>query len=161
MVRRSWTLILGMLIGGGFYLLLVDITSSPELYVLAAVAIICGVALELSREQGFVEARISLRWLLGAWRILIQIGAAIPVLCWEALVQLVAPRPVRGTFRAVRFRAGADTPPNVGRRALTEWFGSLAPNTIVVGVDPERDLLLVHQLPRRGDPDQIDPLGLG
>jgi hypothetical protein len=40
-------------------------------------------------------------------------------------------------------------------------MGSLSPNTIVVGVDTERGLVLVHQLQRQGDAEQIDPLGLG
>ncbi len=61
----------------------------------------------------------------------------------------------------MRFRATKETPQDVGRRALTEWLGSLAPNTIVIGIDTKRDLLLVHQLHREGEPDDVDPLGLG
>lgn len=161
MIKRARILGFGALIGGAFYLLLVDIKSSPELYVLAAVGIASGVAFELAREQGFVEASIRLRWLTRAWRPVLKVLPNIAVVCWEALVQLVRPRPVRGCFRAVGFRATKDSEHDVGRRALTEWFGSLAPNTIVVGVDPDRGLLLVHQLRREGDPDQIDPMGLG
>lgn len=161
MIKKARILGFGALIGGAFYLLLVDTKSSPELYVLAATGIACGVAFELARGQGFVEASIRLRWLAQAWRPVLKVFPNIAVVCWEALVQLVRPRPVRGCFRAVRFRATNDSEHDVGRRALTEWFGSLAPNTIVVGVDPDRGLLLVHQLRREGDPDQIDPMGLG
>jgi Na+/H+ ion antiporter subunit len=160
-IKRARVLGIGALIGGAFYLLLVDTRSSPELYVLAAVGIASGVAFSLGRTQGFTEAAIRPRWLLSAWRPVLKVFSDIAILCQEALHQLVRPRPVRGCFRAVRFRASDDTPHDAGRRALTEWLGSLAPNTIVVGVDPDRGLLLVHQLRREGDPDQVDPLGLG
>jgi multisubunit Na+/H+ antiporter MnhE subunit len=160
-MRRVWIGVLGLLIGGGFYLLLIDTTLLPEAYLMIGVAIACAVAFELSREQGFTEARIRPWWLLGGWRVLLKVFVDIALLCREALAQLLAPRQARGGFRAVAFRASKDTPQDAGRRALTEWLGSLAPNTIVVGVDAERELLLVHQLHRQGAPDQIDPLGLG
>lgn len=160
-LRTAWILVLGTLIGGGFYFLLIDTASLPELYVMAGVAVGCAVAFELAREQGFVEARIVPWWLLTGWRVMLKIPLDIALLCFEALVQLVAPRPVRGEFRAVPFRATDEEPHDAGRRALSEWMGSVSPNTIVVGVDSERQLVLVHQLHRQGGSDQVDPLGLG
>lgn len=160
-MRRLWILTLGLLIGGGFYLLLIDTTLLPEVYLMVGVAITCAGAFLLSREQGFTEARIRPWWLLGGWRVVFKIFLDIALLCREAVIQLLAPRATRGAFRAVTFQACRDTPQDAGRRALTEWLGSLAPNTIVVGVDAEQELLLVHQLRLQGDPGQIDPLGLG
>lgn len=160
-MRRLWILTLGLLIGGGFYLLLIDTTLLPEVYLMLGVAITCACAFALAREQGFTEARVRPWWLLGGWRVVVKIVLDIGLLCREAVTQLVAPRDARGEFRAVRFQASKDTPQDAGRRALTEWLGSLAPNTIVVGVDAERELLLVHQLHRQGEADEIDPLGLG
>jgi hypothetical protein len=154
-------LALGALIGGGFYLLLIDITDLPELYALAGVAVGCAIAFELAREQRFAESRIVLSWLLSGWHVIVKVPLDIAWLCWEALVQVVAPRPVRGVFRAAAFSATADTPEDTGRRALSEWLGSLSPNTIVLGIDAERGLVLVHQLHRQGDAEQLDPLGLG
>lgn len=161
MIRRASILGLGAVLGGAFYLLLVDTKSSPELYVLAAVGIVSGIAFELSREQGFTEATLRLRWFVAGWRVALKILTNIPVLCFEAIAQTIRPQAVRGQFRAVRFRASKETPEDVGRRALTEWLGSLAPNTIVIGVDTDRELLLVHQLRREGEGDDLDPLGLG
>lgn len=161
MIRRVGIFTLAAVLGGAFYLLLVDITSSPELYVLVVTAIVCAIAFWVSREQKFVEAAVRPSWLLAGRRVLAKIVPNILVLAGEALAQLVRPRPVRGTFRAVPFRATAQTPEDTGRRALTEWVGSLAPNTIVVGVDDERGLLLVHQLRRQGRTEEIDPMGLG
>lgn len=161
LIRRLWGLALGIAIGGGFYILLIDTTSLPELYVLAGVALACAIGMQLAHEQGFVEARIRPWWLAGAWRLVLKIPSDIAIVCWEALVQLVRPRAPRGEFRAVPYRATADNPLDTGRRALTEAVGSIAPNTIVVGVDADRGLLLVHQLRRRGEPQELDPLGLG
>ena len=89
MIRTAF--LLGVLIGGGFYLLLIDTASLPELYVLAGVAVGCAVAFGLAREQGFIESQISPRWLLRGWRVVLKIPLDIGILCWEAIVQLVAP----------------------------------------------------------------------
>lgn len=150
-----------VVVGGGFYLQLIDTTSLPELYVLAGVALACGIGFQLAREQGFVEARIQPLWLLRGWRLLWRIPSDIAVVCAEALAQLARPRATRGVFRATRFSATAETPPQTGRRALAETVGSFAPNTIVVGVDAERGLILTHQLRRHGPPEDLDVTRLG
>jgi hypothetical protein len=160
-LRMAWILVLGGLIGGGFYFLLIDTASLPEVYAMAGVAVGCAAAFALAREQGFTEAQINPVWLLKGWSAVLKIPTDIALLCWEVLLQLVAPRQVRGTWRAARFGATKQTASDTGRRAMSEWMGSVAPNTIVVGVDPERGLVLVHQLRRQGDTDQLDPLGLG
>ena len=159
--RRVGIVALGVLIGGGFYMLLIDTASLPELYALAGVAVACAVAFVLAREQGFTEARIVPLWLASGWRVIVKIPLDITLLCREALLQLVAPRRIRGVFRAARFAAVEENPGDAGRRALSEWLGSLSPNTIVIGVDPDRRVVLVHQLRRQGNADHIDPLGLG
>lgn len=153
--------LVGVVIGGAFYMLLIDTTSLPELYVLAGVAVTCGVAYRVGRQQEFVEPHIAPSWLLASGRLLVRIPADIVLVCREAVAQLLAPRAVRGTFRAARFDAVAATPSDTGRRALVETLGSVAPNTIIVGVDADRGLLLVHQLRRHGDPQDLDSLRLG
>lgn len=161
MIKRTWHVALGSAIGGAFYLLLIDNSSGPELYVLAGVALGCGVTFTLAREQEFVGARFKLRWLARIWRLIIDVPRDIAVVCSEALAQLVSPKPARGRFRAVPYSAVEENPIDTGRRALTEGFGSVAPNTVVVGVDAERGLLLVHQLRVQGDPEELDVLRLG
>lgn len=151
----------GFILAGSFYLLLIDTLDPPELYAGAAAALIAAIVFEVSREQGFAEARISPAWLLRAWRALFRVPPDIARVCIAALRQVAAPRKRRGTLRAVSFQARSDQPPEVGRRALAEALGSLAPNTIVIGIDTERGLILAHQLHRSGGADDIDPLGLG
>ena len=70
------------------------------------------------------------------------------MLCWEALVQVLRPRPVRGSFRAAPFDATGSDSDAVGRRATTEWIGSISPNTIVAGV-PAR---LIRRIPADSTP---------
>lgn len=153
--------LLGLLLGAAFYLLLIDTVSLPELYAGAGAALLAGIAFEVSREQGFAEASFSPTWFARVWRLGWQVPVAIVLVCREAIFQLVRPRRSRGGFRAISFRAGAEGSRDVGRRALAEALGSLAPNTIVIGIDPDRNLLLVHQLGRKSSRDQIDVLGLG
>jgi hypothetical protein len=59
-MRRLGLTLAGFTLASAFYLLLVDTTSLPELYVLVAVALIATVAFEAAREHGFPEARFSL-----------------------------------------------------------------------------------------------------
>jgi multisubunit Na+/H+ antiporter MnhE subunit len=68
---------------------------------------------------------------------------------------LVLRRPVRGSFRAVRYTPGAERRSAVGR-TLTEIWGSLMPNRYVVGIDEEEATLLVHELVPSNEP--LDPL---
>jgi multisubunit Na+/H+ antiporter MnhE subunit len=151
--------LLGAAIAAAFYLALIDTTSLPELYAGAGVVVLAALAFAASLRQGFVEATIHPVWLLRAWRPLLGVPRDAWILARDAVAQTVRPQRERGQLRAIPFRAG-DTPADVGRRALTEILGSLAPNTIVIGVDPERELLLVHQLERRGDPADLDVLRL-
>jgi hypothetical protein len=147
---------------GALYLLLIDITSLPEVIVGAGAATIAATGFELAREQqtaGGVSAR--LRWFATVYRALLKVPSDVAAVSLVAMRQLVRPQPVNGTFRAVRFRCGPELDIETGRRALAESLGSFAPNTIIVGVDTERELILGHQLRRTGGAEAIDVLGLG
>jgi len=77
-------------------------------------------------------------------------------LTW-ALVRTLAGRPVHGRFRAVAYPTTTGDPAAAGRRALSEIAGSLAPNRYVLGIDPEREVMVVHELLPSSAP--LDPLG--
>jgi hypothetical protein len=158
-MRRLALTLAGFALAGSFYLLLIDTVSLPEIYVLIVVALLAAAAFETSRE-GFPEARFPPRSLARGWRAVVRVPLDTGLLCKEAFAQLRQHKRSRGQFRAVPFRAGTSEHDR-GRYALTEIVGSLAPNTIVIGVDADSDLLLVHQLRRIGDRDDIDVLELG
>jgi len=151
----------GWLFAGALYLLLIDTTDLPELIVGAGAAAIAATGFELAREQrvaGGMSAR--LRWLGRLYRPLLNVPSDVLALTGLATRQLIRPRAVNGEFRSVPFETHAEKR-ETGRRALAESFGSFAPNTIIIGVDAERELLLGHQLRRRGGDEAIDVLRLG
>jgi multisubunit Na+/H+ antiporter MnhE subunit len=137
------------------WLLLVDMTESPELITGAVVVAIAAIGSELVRAHDVARARPVWRGLARAWKPILRAPADV------GRVALAIAGRRRGGFYALPFRPGGDDPADVGRRALAEALGSFAPNTIVVGVDQEREHLLAHQLlPTRKPQDAIDPLGL-
>lgn len=142
----------------GFWLLLVDTHEEAQLLVGAGVAILAATISELVRRQRIAAVRMRPAWLTRLWRP----AATVP----RDLVRLAAAVPRGrqrpGLLRALPFDGDVEDPTDNGRQALAELAGSFSPNTIVIGVDAERHLLLVHQLlPEEEDPERsIDPLGV-
>lgn len=150
------------ILAGGLYLLLIDTTSLPELIVAVGAAVIAATGFELAREQQTAGGLgMRLHWLLKAYRPVLKVPADIVFVSLTAVRQLARPKAVNGRFRAVPFRCGPEHDIETGRMALAESLGSFAPNTIIVGVDVERELILGHQLRSTGGAEAIDVLGLG
>ena len=160
-MRRASVWLAGAVLAGGLYLLLIDTTDLPELILGAGITILAATAFSLAREQYLAAETFRLAWLGRVYRPVAQVPSDIVAVSGAALVQLRHPRQTHGAFRAVPFHCGDDEAREIGRRALAESLGSFAPNTIIIGVDPERELLLGHQLRRRGGRTAIDILGLG
>ncbi len=161
-IRRAAAWAAGWTFAGALYLLLIDTTSLPELIVGAGAAALAATGFELARQQQTVAGLSArLRWMGRLHRPLLTAPADIAAVSLLAFRQLIRPKQVNGTFRAVPFRCGPEHDVETGRRALAEAFGSFAPNTIIVGVDVDRDLILGHQLRHTGGPEAIDVLGLG
>jgi hypothetical protein len=160
--RRTLGWILGWVGAGALYFLLIDITDLPELIVGAGVAVVAASGFELARAREATGQRARLRWMLTLHRALLQVPSDVAAVSLTAIGQLVHPRTTVGAFRATSFQEGGE-PESVqrGRRALAESMGSFAPNTIVIGVDGERGLVLAHQLRRGGGAEAIDVLGIG
>jgi hypothetical protein len=162
LARRLARVGVGFALAAVLYLLLVDTTSLPELYAGAAIVLLAALGFGAAREQQRREASFRAAWLPRVWSAVARIPGDALRLVWELVAQLLSRRRRRGVLRAVPFRHGGDdSGVEIGRRAATELLGSLAPNTIVIGVDPDTDLLLVHQLRRSGGREQIDVLRLG
>jgi multisubunit Na+/H+ antiporter MnhE subunit len=160
-LRRAAAWSAGWLFAAALYLLLIDTTDLPELIVGVVAAGIAATAFELAREQHIAGETIRARWLGRLYRPLVRVPRDVALVCAVALRQLLHRQPVQGEFRAVRFACGEDEALEVGRRALAESFGSFAPNTIIVGVDADRQLILAHQLWRTEGRKAIDVLELG
>jgi hypothetical protein len=151
-----------LVFAGAFYELLIDTRSVPELVVLGVVAVLAATGAELAREQSILGEEVRRGWLLRLPLALRAVPGDVVRVSAAALRQLVAPRARVGRFLALPFTCppGAERDPRQrGRRALAEFAGSVGPNTVIVGVDFERGLLLAHQLVA-SDPKTIDPLEL-
>ena len=143
------------------WMLLVDNESLPELLVGAGVVCIATVGSELVRAQRIAQVRVRAAWLARLWKPTARIPVDVGIVMWALVRQLVERRPERGTVRAIRFRVTGEDPESNARRALAELAGSMAPNTIVIGVDQRRRIVIAHQLERTGSAEStLDPLEL-
>ena len=150
----SWTF------AAAVYLLLIDTTDEPELIVGAVAALLGAVATELSRDPRVTVERAPLIAFARLYRPVLRVPSDTALLI-RALVACVRGRRASiGAFRSVPFR-NSPTNERSDRRALAEIAGSLAPNTVVVGIDTEAQRLIVHQLVVTGGPRALDPLELG
>jgi multisubunit Na+/H+ antiporter MnhE subunit len=147
---------------GALWMVLDDTVALPELLTGAAAALLGAIAAEAVHSQKIVRVRFELRWLRHAWRPLVGLLPDTTRVLRVLLRQLLLRRRPRSGFRTVHFRGGLpDGAYDTTRRALAKTAGSFTPNSYVVGVDTERDLMLVHELDPKGDPTDLDPLELG
>ncbi len=112
---------------------------------LVAAAAAASVA-ELVRVQDIRQFRPRLRWILRAYRL-------PPLILSDSFVVLLAlwrhvtgKQPIDGAFRAFKHPVAGQGGRAAGRRALLNAAISVTPNTYVVGIDEDREQVLVHQL---------------
>lgn len=155
--------LLSWLVAGAVWMLLVDTTYLPELLTGVVCAAIAATGTELVREQRLARVRPRVAWVLRLYRPVLRAPLDLGLLTLAAMRQLVRRDRRVGRLRAVPFaEIDDDDPMDHARRALAEGAGSFAPNTIVLGIDEERELLLAHQLVEtRRARRALDPLELG
>jgi multisubunit Na+/H+ antiporter MnhE subunit len=81
------------------------------------------------------------------------------VVFWE-LVRRMAGLPSRSQLKVIPFEGGGDDMDANARRALATAYSTIAPNTIVLGIDRERNLLLLHQVAPAETPWLMKQLGV-
>ena len=141
------TVILTTLGMGAGWILLVAGTKPHEMLV-GAVVIVASMALlvRVLREQR-LKFRFRARHFLLIWRTPWSIAQDCARITWFLLKDLSGQR--TGSFyRAAGFRTSAHDPEAIGRSILATLFTTASPNSIVIGIDPSRSLILFHQLER-------------
>jgi multisubunit Na+/H+ antiporter MnhE subunit len=123
-----------------------DSIALDELLAGAGATALAAFLAELVTYQAGTRFRMRVEWLVPALRLPGEI-AADTVIVFAALGR----RLVRGEqppsgFREIPARFGGASDEDVTRRVLLVGGRSVAPNTFVLGIDRERDAMVVHQL---------------
>jgi multisubunit Na+/H+ antiporter MnhE subunit len=123
-----------------------DSLQFDELLAGAGAAALAAFAAEVASHQAANRLEIRVAWLARAFRLPGEV-ARDTLTVFAALARTVVTRdPPRGGFRELPVRYGDDTPLGVTRRVLLTGAYSLAPNKFVLGLDEERDTMVVHEL---------------
>jgi hypothetical protein len=137
----AWWVVLAAL-----YLLLADNVATPELVTGAALAALGATGAVLVRRDRLLLLRPRARWLRDAWRPLLGLGGDLVPLARGLVRRGGASRYVEVPLDPSVL---GDDPRAAAYRAWTEVLGSMAPNTVIVEVDPVRGVALAHQLEGR------------
>jgi multisubunit Na+/H+ antiporter MnhE subunit len=123
-----------------------DSLQSDELLAGAGAAALAALAAEIASHQAATRLQIRAGWLARAFRLPGEV-AHDTYTVFAALARTLATRhSPRGGFRELPVRYGDDTPLGVTRRVLLTGAYSLAPNKFVLGMDEQRDVMVVHEL---------------
>ena len=141
---------------GGMLLWLLLTTSFDlsEAAVGVAAAGIAATAVAVVSSRRPIGFRPRLRWSYRALRIPVRVALDTWSVTEALWLHATGRRAIRGRWSAVPFaHGGADDPVAAARRALIALEVTIVPNSFLVGVDAERDVLLIHQLVR--DPAEL------
>jgi multisubunit Na+/H+ antiporter MnhE subunit len=145
-MRRAWSWLAWWVLLMGLWVAIDDSIGLAELGAGAGAAALAALLTEAALHQADSRLTVRLRWLAAAWRLPGQV-LGDTVLVFRALArQLARGEPPRSGFRELPVRAGSRDAEDVTRRVLLVGAHSLAPNTVVLGIDQDRDVMVVHQL---------------
>src|SRR3954452_2978364 len=152
--------LLAWLAAAALWMVFTDSVRPSELLAGAAVAALAATAFELVRRQRVAAQAMRPGLSIRAVLVLPRIFPDVLRLTRAAFVQLARRDAVVGRVVALPFGHSADNPEERATRAVAVGFGSIAPNTIIIGVDSESGQLLAHQLDPTGQGSDLDPMRL-
>ena len=129
-----------------FWVMIDDSVETDELLAGAGAAALAAVFAELVTYQAATRFRMRIGWLGPALRLPGQVAGDTIIVyraLWRRLVHGEQPP---SAFLELPARYGDDTPEGMTRRTLLVGGTSLAPNTFALGLDRERDVMVVHRL---------------
>ncbi|HEX7992405.1 MAG TPA: Na+/H+ antiporter subunit E [Streptosporangiaceae bacterium] len=129
-----------------FWVITDDSIAPDELLAGAGAAALAAFLVDLASRQASVTFAVRAAWLAGALRLPRQVLTET-VIVFTALWRRLArgEQPPSG-FVAEPVEYGPDTAQGVMRRALIVGARSLAPNTFVLGIDRDHNLMIMHKL---------------
>jgi multisubunit Na+/H+ antiporter MnhE subunit len=129
-----------------FWVVLDDSLTTAELLGGAAAAAVGALVAELAGHQADTRISMRIEWLGPAVRLPAEVARDTGIVfaaLWRRLVRGAEPA---SEFREVPVRFGSKTVQGKTRRALLVGGTSLAPNTLALGLDAERNVMIVHRL---------------
>ena len=129
-----------------FWVILDDSIATDELLAGAGAAAIGAFLAELVTYQAATRLRMRAEWAVPALRLPKEVARDTGIVfaaLWRRLAR--GEEPASG-FRALPVRYGDNTAGGKTRRALLTGGMSFAPNTFVLGIDQDRDVMIIHQL---------------
>jgi multisubunit Na+/H+ antiporter MnhE subunit len=129
-----------------FWVMIDDSVNADELWAGAGAAALAALLAELVTYQTASRFRMRFAWLVPALRLpgrvardMVTVYAAL----WRCLTRGEQPPSAFGEIPA---RFGDDSPDGATRRTLLIGGTSVAPNTFALGIDKDRDVMVVHRL---------------
>jgi multisubunit Na+/H+ antiporter MnhE subunit len=123
-----------------------DSVATDELLAGAGAAALAALLAEAAGYQAATRPWLRMAWLGPALRLPVDVArdtGVVFVALWRKLAHGEAPR---SAFLEVPVRFGPQTTEGATRRALLVAGRSLAPNRLALGLDAERNVLVLHQL---------------
>lgn len=139
------------------WLLFVNTTREHELWLAAASSVIAAFAAEVVRAQPFADFRPRIGWLIQAWREPWYILEGCATIFWVFIKHFFSPEP--SVLREVVFDPGGSDRASAARRALAITYTTVPPNFVVLGIDFEKRVMLVHQVRETETPTMTRNLG--
>ncbi len=142
----------------GLWMLFVSQTQTNEIVAGIAAALIGAVADGVLKAEGYAKFKPRFKWLLLiTWEVWYVLDGTWAIMV--ALLRHVAGMESQAEFKAVKFNAGGDDAESWARRSLVTAYTTIPPNFIILGVDVEKNLMLVHQVSPTGTPEIAKCLG--
>jgi len=129
-----------------FWVMLDDSISTDELLAGAGAAALAALLAELVTYQAATRFRMRIKWLAPALSLpgqVVRDTVTVYRALWRRLVHGEQPP---SAFLEVPARYGDDSAEGITRRVLLVGGTSLAPNTFVLGIDKDREVMVVHRL---------------
>ena len=144
--RRVGSWLVWWILMMSFWVMLDDSINTDELLAGAGAAALAAFFAELVTYQAATRFRMRIEWLVPALSLpgqVIRDTGIVFAALWRRLAH--GEEPPSG-FRELPFRYGDNTAEGKTRRALYIGGQSVAPNTFALGIDKDRDVMIVHQL---------------
>lgn len=134
-------------------------TRIDEMIVGAGAIMLCGAFLYLVWRTETLKIDLKMVDLAQGWRVPWYILTSSYEIIAIFVKDLSGAKKSQSLFRVSGFKTSPTNPQLIARRVLAIFYTTMAPNFIVIGVDPRQNRMLFHQLKRSSIPKMTQALG--